>query len=220
MKPYRGLVLFGPPGVGKGAQAAILSKTYGLVHLSTGDAIREEIKKGSPLGKRVQDIVAKGGLVDDETVLGIVMGRIDGPEFEDGFLMDGFPRTLKQAEMFDRLLAERKRKVTHAIFIIAADAVVLGRLGGRMVCSKCGATYNEQAKRPRIDGVCDACKGPVVKRKDDDPKTQRERLEQYRAQTTPLADYYAKSGVLKKVNGEGTIDEVSAAIKKTIDGGR
>ena len=218
MDPYRGLVLFGPPGVGKGVQAAILGKNFGLVHLSTGDAIREEIKKGTTLGKRVQDAVAKGQLVDDATVLGIVMSRIDLPEYGNGFIMDGFPRTLKQAEMFDKLLAGRKRKVTHALFIVAPDEVVLKRLGGRLVCSKCGATYNEETKRPKVDGVCDACKGPVGRRKDDDPKTQRDRLDQYHAQTTPLADYYTRTGVLKKVNGDQPIDAVAAEISKAIGG--
>ena len=215
-KPYRGIVLFGPPGVGKGAQAAIMSKEYGLVQLSTGDAIREEIKKGTPLGCRVQDAVSKGLFADDETVLGIVMSKIDAPEMREGFIMDGFPRNTRQAEMFDKLLAERKRKVTHALFIVAPDEVVLKRLGGRLVCSKCGATYNENVKPPRKAGVCDSCQGPVARRKDDDPKTQMDRLEQYRVQTTPLIDYYARSGVLRKVNGDQSIDAVSAEIARAI----
>jgi adenylate kinase len=219
-KPYCGIVLFGPPGVGKGAQAGLMSKKYGLVQLSTGDAIREEIKKGSPLGKRVQDAVAKGLFADDETVLGIVMSKIDAPEMRGGFIMDGFPRNTRQAEMFDKLLAERKRKVTHALFIVAPDEVVLKRLGGRLVCSKCGATYNEDVKPPEKAGICDACKGPVARRKDDDPKTQRDRLEQYRVQTTPLIDYYGRSGVLRKVNGDQSIDAVSAEIARAIDEGR
>lgn len=217
-KEYRGLVLFGPPGVGKGAQAGIISKKYGLVHLSTGDLIREEIKKGSPLGKRVQEIVAKGQLVDDETVVGIILGHIDRPECRDGFLMDGFPRTIRQAEMLDRMLAERKRKVTQSLFILAPDAVVLKRLGGRLTCSKCGATYHEESKRPKADGVCDACKGPVGRRKDDEPQTQKDRLEAYKAQTTPLEAYYRKSGVLKAINGNQTIEAVAAEIARAIEG--
>jgi adenylate kinase len=218
-KPYRGIVLFGPPGVGKGAQAALMSKKYGLVQLSTGDAIREEIKKGTPLGCKVQDAVAKGLFADDETVLGIVMSKIDAPELRGGFIMDGFPRNTRQAEMFDKLLADRKRKVTHALFIVAPDEVVLGRLSGRLVCSKCGETYNEQSKRPKADGVCDKCGGPVVRRKDDDPKAQKERLVAYRAQTLPLEDYYRKAGVLRQVNGNQTIEAVSAEIKATVDQG-
>ena len=214
---YKGLVMFGPPGVGKGVQAKILASKYGLGHLSTGEIIRDEIKRGTEIGKRVQEAVSRGGFADDETVLALVMGRIDRPELRKGFIMDGFPRNLPQAEMFDRLLEERGRKVSQVIFLTASDDVVLKRLSGRLVCSSCGATYHEEAKRTKVEGVCDVCRGNVVRRKDDDPATQRERLRIYRIETVPLADYYGRAGTLRKVNGEGTIDQVAKEIAKFID---
>ncbi len=214
------IVLFGPPGVGKGAQAEILSRNKGLVHLSTGDLLREEIQAGTELGRRVKDAVANGGFADDATVLGIVMSRINRPEYQDGFVLDGFPRNLRQAEMLDDLLSEKGRKVSTALFISAPDDVLLKRLSGRMVCSKCGETYHQEARRPKVVGVCDRCKGPVVRRPDDDPKVQRGRLEAYRVQTAPLEEYYRRAEVLKKVNGNQTIDGVAAEIAKQLDGFR
>lgn len=218
-KPYRGLVLFGPPGVGKGVQAALLAKNYGLVHLSTGDLIREEIRQETELGLRVKAAVERGEFADDETVLGIVMSRIDRPEFQGGFVMDGFPRNIHQAEMLDRLLSQRGRMVSHAIFIVAPDEVVLGRLGGRRVCSGCGATYNVVSKPPGVEGVCDSCGGSVGKRKDDDPQVHRDRLAEYHRQTAPLVDYFRRTGVLRNVSGDQSIEEVASEIEKIIESG-
>lgn len=217
-KNGRNIILFGPPGVGKGAQAQILSRRYGLYHLSTGEVIREEIAKGTPLGLRVKDAVNRGQFADDETVLGIVMSRIDLPEYAEGFVMDGFPRTLRQAAMFDTLLADRGRKVSYALFIDAPEEVILIRLGGRRICSQCGETFHKEFKRPKIHGICDRCMGKVIRRHDDDPDTHRERLRTYREKTLPLSEYYTGRGALVLINGNQTVDVVAAEISRTING--
>jgi adenylate kinase len=215
-RDYQGIVLFGPPGVGKGAQARELSRHYGLVHLSTGDLIREEIRRATPLGRKVKDAVERGEFADDETVLGIVMSQIDRPEFIEGFVMDGFPRNLRQAEMLDQLLEERGRRITSALFITAPDEVVLRRLAGRRVCANCGATYHEDFFRSRTASICDDCGGRLELRHDDDPATHRERLSIYRSQTAPLADYYQQTGVLRTVNGNQPINAVAAEIRQIL----
>ena len=214
---YQGIVLFGPPGVGKGAQASILSRSRGLVHLSTGDLIRDEIRRGTRLGIRVRDAVNRGEFADDETVLGIVMARIDRPEFQDGFVMDGFPRNIRQAELLDSLLAERGLRVACAVFITAADEIVLQRLAGRRVCSRCRTTYHEQFRRSKTEGICDDCGGVLERRHDDDPVTHRERLLTYHRQTEPLAEYYKRTGIIRTVDGDQTIDRVAIEISTILE---
>jgi adenylate kinase len=214
------LILFGPPGVGKGAQAQLLSYSHGIVHLSTGDVIRDEIAKGTELGLRVRDAVNRGAFADDETVLGIVMSRVDLPEYASGFVIDGFPRTVRQAEMFDVLLADRERKVSHALFISAPEKTILERLAGRRICSNCGRTYHKEFRRPKIHGICDDCKSKVVRRHDDDPETHRERLRTYYEKTLPLADFYRRSGVLAEINGDQQIEAVHEEIERLLAKGR
>ena len=213
------IVLFGPPGVGKGAQAELLSHSYGLVHLSTGEIIRAEIAAGSELGRRVENAVARGEFADDATVIEIVVARLDLPEFRDGFVMDGFPRTIAQAERLEQLLAERSRKIDHALFIEAPETTIIARLSGRLVCRNCKKTYHRQFKRPRIEGVCDHCKSRVVNRHDDSPEVHRERLRAYAEMTAPLADFYRERDCLRKINGDQTIDEVALEIRRTIKAG-
>ena len=210
------IILFGPPGVGKGAQAQLLSFNNNIVHLSTGDVIRDEIAKGTALGQRVREAVNRGEFADDETVLGIVMARVDLPEYQSGFVMDGFPRTIRQAELFDELLRDRGRKVTQAFFITAPEKTILERLGGRRICSKCGRTYHKEFRRPKIHGICDVCKGKVIRRHDDDPDTHRERLRTYNDKTLPLVEYYRKNGKLVEINGDQSIESVHEAIEKVI----
>jgi adenylate kinase len=212
----RNIILFGPPGVGKGAQATILGKRCGIVHLSTGDVIREEIAAGTELGRRVKESVGRGELADDQTVLGIVMARIDRPEFRSGFIMDGFPRTVRQAELFDELLRARDRRVDFALFIVAPEATVLKRLAGRLLCSRCGETYHQEFKRPRIDMVCDRCGEKVGRRHDDAPETHQERLRAYHEKTEPLQSHYRRTGVLVEIDGDRTIDEVAVQIARAI----
>lgn len=214
----RNIILFGPPGVGKGAQAQILSHRHHLSHLSTGEVIRNEIGRESPLGLRVKEAVSRGEFADDETVLGIVMSVIDQPEYQMGFVTDGFPRTVHQAVLFDDLLARRGRKVSFALFMEAPEETILTRLGGRRICANCGETYHKEFKRPRIHGICDTCKGKVVRRHDDNPTTHRDRLRTYYEKTLPLSEYYQKAGNLVIINGNQTVDEVAAEIEKTIYG--
>ena len=169
----------------------------------------------------MKEAVDRGQFADDQTVLKIVMSSIDRPEFKGGFVMDGFPRNVSQAKMFDNLLADRGRKVNLALLINAPDSVVLRRLAGRLVCSKCGETYNRQGRKPKARGLCDRCQGPVARRPDDQPKVQRARIEVYHDQTAPLEEYYRRQGVLQEVNGNQTIEEVAADISKiirTLDG--
>lgn len=214
----RNIILFGPPGVGKGAQAGFLSHKYRLGLLSTGDAIRDEIARGTGPGLRVKAAVEAGSFADDETVLNIVLSRIDQPSFRKGFVIDGFPRTVAQAEEFDRLLLDRDRHVDYALFIVAPESVVLQRLGGRLICSGCGRTYHKQFHRPRLDGICDVCKARIVSRHDDHPDVHKERLRTYHEKTAPLADYYRAKKKLREIDGNQTIEEVAAEIGRTING--
>jgi adenylate kinase len=215
----RNIILFGPPGVGKGAQAQILSHRYELPHLSTGEVIRDEIARETTLGLKVKDAVNQGQFADDETVLGIVMSRIDLPEYQRGFVMDGFPRTVRQAELLDKLLSGRGRKVSYALFISAPEATILQRLSGRRVCSKCGKTYHKEFNRPQIHGICDKpCFGKVVRRPDDTPEAHRDRLRTYAEKTLPLEQYYARSGNLVHINGDLTVEGVADEIRRAING--
>ncbi len=213
---YQGIVLFGPPGVGKGAQASILSRHHGLPHLSTGNLIRDEIERGTDLGQRLAEAVNRGEFADDETVLSMVMSRIDTPEFHSGFVMDGFPRNVPQARMLDDLLAERGLRVSSALFISAPDEVVLRRLLGRRICSTCQRDYHEEFKRSKTPGICDLCGGVLKRRHDDDPATHRERLSTYRRQTEPLVEYYERAGLLRRINGDQTIEKVAKEISEAL----
>lgn len=210
------IILFGPPGVGKGVQARTLVETQALGYLSTGDAIREEIRRGTAVGKRLQALTASGRFADDETVLKIVASRLDRDEFRHGFIMDGFPRTLRQAELFDRMLRERGRQVDVALFLRASEATILARLSGRLVCSVCCRSYHSAFDRPRVEGRCDACGGSVARRHDDDPETHRRRLDLYTTQTAPLEEYYGRAGVLVYIDGERPAREVAATVRRAV----
>jgi adenylate kinase len=214
------IILFGPPGVGKGAQANLMSARRGLVHLSTGDVLRDEIARGTELGRRIEEVIRRGEYADDETVIAIILSRLDRPEYAPGFVMDGFPRTIHQAERFDALLAERDRQVDHAVFVKAEEETILRRLGGRLVCQGCGQTYHREFRPPRQTGRCDRCGGEVVRRHDDDPATHRERLRTYLERTQPLVEYYRGRGLLREVDGEGSIEEVAERVEEALRAGR
>ena len=197
------LVFLGPPGAGKGTQAVGVCEKYGLPHISTGDILRSEIKQQTKLGLEAKKYMDAGQLVPDEVVIGIVASRLTQPDCKNGFLFDGFPRTLPQAEA----LAE-KVDIEIAINIDVPDENIIKRLSGRRVCKACGATYHVVYASPKTEGVCDACGEDLVLRDDDKPETVQKRLNVYHEQTQPLIDYYTNQGVLKTVDGTRDLEEV------------
>lgn len=214
-----GIVLLGPPGVGKGTQALRLRDALNLFHLSTGDALRGAIKSGTPLGARVKGIIESGALVSDEIVGQVVEAALtDGLSGRAGFLLDGFPRTLGQVKILDDLLARRGLTLDHAVLIDAPQQVILRRLTGRRVCSRCDAVFHLETKPPRVEGVCDACGSPLVQRADDREEAVQERLRVYRDQTDPVAAAYAARGLLRRVDGSGAPEAVFAAIRTMLGG--
>lgn len=201
------LVFLGPPGVGKGTQAARVAETYELEHLSTGEALRDAVKRGTEVGKEAKSYMDRGELVPDGVIMGIIR-----EEMKDAVLFDGFPRTVAQAEMLDQMLQGMSAQLDAVISIEAADEVVIKRLSGRRTCKQCGRIFHIDFMPPKQDGVCDACGGKLYQRDDDKPESIANRLKVYAAQTAPLIEYYACSGKLKPVNGEQAVDDVYEAI--------
>jgi adenylate kinase len=213
------LVLLGPPGAGKGTQAARLKEGYGVAHLSTGDMLREAVAEGSEVGKEAEGIMARGQLVPDELVNRVVAERIVRPDCARGFILDGFPRTIAQAEALDALLAERGLKLDAVIELAVDEDALVDRIGGRFACANCGALYHDSTKPTAVAGKCDACGGTeFVRRPDDKPETVRARLRAYHQQTAPLLPYYRGRGLLVTVDGMADIDAVSEAIVRRLDG--
>jgi adenylate kinase len=213
------LILLGPPGAGKGTQAEHLRDTYRLAHLSTGDMLREAVAAGSELGRKARSIMERGDLVPDELMIELVAERIDRPDCAGGFILDGFPRTVAQAEALDRLLAEREAGLDAVIELQVDDDALVERVSGRFTCASCGAGYHDRFKRPKVEGVCDVCGGKEFKRRaDDNAETVRARLEAYHRQTAPLLPYYDERGVLRRVDGMAAIDEVTRQIDRALAG--
>lgn len=210
------LMLLGPPGAGKGTQAKLLVERYRIPHISTGDIFRAAIKEGTPLGTRAKSFLDRGLLVPDEIVIGIVSERLAEPDCRNGFLLDGFPRTVPQADALDRYLAERKRPLTAVLVLEVGTELLLRRLSGRRVCRACGTPFHVETKRPRVEGQCDRCGGELYQRDDDKLETVAERLRVYAEQTAPLIDYYERRGLLRRVETGGTIDQVDALIEKAL----
>ncbi|MGQ9779025.1 MAG: adenylate kinase [Bacillota bacterium] len=213
------LILLGPPGAGKGTQAKLISARHGIPHISTGDIFRAAIAEGTPLGRQAREFLDRGALVPDEIVIGIVTERLGAEDCRPGFLLDGFPRTLPQAEALDRYLAATGRTLTAVLALEVGEEVLIRRLGGRRVCRACGAPYHIETNPPREEGRCDRCGGELYQRDDDRPATVRERLRVYEAQTRPLLDYYEERGLLKRIQADGGIEEVDAAIERALAGG-
>jgi adenylate kinase len=211
------LVLLGPPGSGKGTQAKRIEQTHGIPQLATGDMLRAATLSGSELGLRVKSIMDCGQLVPDGIIIDMIADRIGQPDYRNGFILDGFPRTLPQAQALDEVLAHRGRQLDHVIEIEVNEAALVDRLAGRFTCQQCGASYHERDHRPKVDGVCDACGAcEFVCRADDRPETVKARLEVYHRQTAPILPYYRDRGILRRVDGMAEIDAVTREIEKII----
>jgi adenylate kinase len=211
------LILLGPPGAGKGTQADLLKQRHGIIQLSTGDMLRAAVASGSELGKRVKAIMEAGQLVPDDIMIEMISDRIDRPDCAKGFILDGFPRTTRQAEALDAMLAKKGIKLDRVVELKVNDAELVKRIAGRFACAKCGAGYHDEFKSPKKAGVCDVCGSTeFVRRKDDRPETVAARLEAYHAQTAPLSAYYADRGLLATVDGMAEIPEVFRQIEAVL----
>ena len=206
------LILLGAPGAGKGTQAELLMEKLSIPGISTGNMLREAIKNGTELGKKVKSYMDGGLLVPDELIMGIVAERVAQPDCANGFMLDGVPRTLAQAEALDAAGV----RIDHVVSIEIEDSVIEGRMTGRRVCSACGASYHVVANPPKTEGVCDSCGGELIIRKDDAPETVRKRLEVYHAQTEILMDYYGKQGKVRHIEGDQSIEGANEDILKAI----
>ena len=212
------IILLGPPGAGKGTQAARLQATRGMIQLSTGDMLREARASGSPIGEKVKAIMDAGELVSDAIVTALIGERLDGCG-DCGAIFDGFPRTQQQAEALDLLLAERGRKLDHVIELAVDEDELVKRISGRFTCAKCGTGYHDSFRPTKVAGVCDVCGSTeFVRRKDDNEETVRTRMEEYRAKTAPILPFYEAKGLVRRVNGMGSVEEVAAQIDAILDG--
>lgn len=208
------LILLGPPGAGKGTQAEAISEKRGLVQLSTGDMLRQAVKAGSPIGQEAGTIMEAGGLVPDDIVIKIIAERIAAPDCAKGFILDGFPRTLKQAAALDELLSSKGKQIDAVIELKVNDAVLIDRISGRYMCANCGASYHDTNCKPKVPGVCDRCGSKeFVRRADDNAETVKNRLMAYYRATAPLIGYYFAKGKLRPVDGMAAIPEVAGQIE-------
>jgi adenylate kinase len=210
-------ILFGPPGVGKGTQAARLKEALGLAHVATGDLFREHLKKQTDLGQLAQKYMSDGKLVPDDVTIGMVRERMKDADTRNGILFDGFPRTVAQSEALEKLLGERGDKIQQVLFINAPKEVLLDRLGDRWTCRQCGEIYNAKTRPPKVAGVCDVCGGEVYQRDDDKPEVQARRIHVYLEQTAPLIEYYQARRMMAIIDGTQPMDAVSAAVMAAIE---
>jgi adenylate kinase len=212
------IILLGPPGAGKGTQAARLQALRGMIQLSTGDMLREAVAAGTPVGLQAKAIMERGELVSDAIVSALIGERLDAAAGQ-GAIFDGFPRTQAQAEALDLLLAERGRKLDHVIELAVDEDALVRRITGRFSCARCGTGYHDEFKPPKVPGVCDACGSTEFKRrKDDNEETVRTRMAEYRAKTEPILPYYEQRGLVRRVDGMASVDEVAAQIDAILDG--
>jgi adenylate kinase len=210
------IIMLGAPGAGKGTQAKRIAEKYNVPHISTGDIFRENIKEGTPLGKKAQEYMNRGELVPDSLVIEIATDRLTKDDCKEGFLLDGFPRTVEQAEALDKFLAEGGKKVDHVLDIDVDADILMKRLTGRRVCKGCGATFHITNIPPKVEGVCDVCGEELYQRDDDTEETVANRIEVYNSQTKPLIDYYEKSGNISHLDGSVDPDELLAEIVKIL----
>ena len=213
------VILLGAPGAGKGTQAERIVERYGLPHISTGEMLRAAVAAGTEMGLAAQRFMSAGELVPDEVVIGVVRDRLAEPDAAQGFLLDGFPRTIEQAERLDAMLTEAGRALSHAVLIDVPEEELVQRISGRRSCSACGKLYNVIYDPPKSEGVCDVCGAALLQRADDNEETVRNRLAVYRRQTAPLVDYYTRKGVLGVARGGGKLpDEVFTQVAAILGG--
>jgi len=210
------LVFLGPPGAGKGTQAKLLSQRMGFLHLSTGDLLREAVKNQTPLGKKAKEYMDRGELVPDELIVQLIEETMP----KDGnVILDGFPRTVNQALALEEMLRDKGEKISKVLFFDVPDEVIIDRLSGRRVCSKCGAVYHVKYNPPKVEGVCDLCGGPLVQRDDDKEEVVRKRLEVYRKQTEPLIEFYQERGIIYKLDAGKGVEELFEEVKGLVRDG-
>ena len=210
------IIMLGAPGAGKGTQAKMIAAKYGIPHISTGDIFRAYIKNGTELGAKAKEYMDKGLLVPDELVVDLVIDRFKEPDCANGYVLDGFPRTIPQAEALDKALTAIGESVDYAINVEVPDENIVRRMGGRRACVGCGATYHIVYSPTKVEGKCDTCGGDLIIRDDDKPETVQNRLAVYHEQTQPLIDYYTKKGIIAEVDGTQDMNDVFAAIVKIL----
>jgi len=211
------LILLGPPGAGKGTHARVLGETKKLPHLATGDILRRHIREATGLGKRAKAILERGELVPDALVNELMADQLARPEARPGFILDGYPRTVGQAEALDQFLKSRNEKLDAALYFKTSTGVIIDRLAGRRSCPQCGANYHIRNIPPRTKGICDQCGSNLIQRPDDEPKTVRRRLEVYEKETAPLLDYYRRQGLLEEVPGDYDVPELQAELARVLE---
>ena len=211
------LILLGPPGAGKGTQAKRMVGDYDILHISTGDIFRENIKNETELGKQVKDILARGDLVSDDLTNGLVFKRLEQSDCANGFLLDGYPRNIAQAEALDEWLEKNNREVTKVIDIQADPEILIKRISGRRVCPNCGHSYHIMNEPPKVEGVCDECGSDIIQRPDDVEETVKSRIEIYEKQTAPLVDYYENQSKILYFDGNQSIEQVYNDVKNSLE---
>src|SRR3954451_8819601 len=214
--PELNLIFLGPPGAGKGTQAQRLSKDFRLPYIATGDMLREAVKEGTELGQKAKEYMDAGDLVPDDLIIAMITETMEDPESDDGFILDGFPRNVAQADSLAEAMDERGRRITAVLLIDVEDDEVVRRISGRRVCVKAGHTYHVESDPPKHEGVCDQDGSRLIQREDDKPETVRQRLGVYHEQTEPLVDFYDEKGVLRRFDGTRSPTEVHDRIRATI----
>ncbi|MGW8284289.1 MAG: adenylate kinase [Candidatus Deferrimicrobiaceae bacterium] len=213
----RGIVLLGAPGSGKGTQAKKMTTSFAIPQISTGDMLREAVKNGTEMGRRAKVFMDQGGLVPDDVVIGIVRDRLREKDCDKGFILDGFPRTIPQAQALDRTVKELGKEITSVLSLEVDEAEIMERLSGRRTCSGCGAMYHVRFNPPKAEGRCDKCAGTLLQRDDDKEETIRTRLVNYKKSTEPLIEYYRKTGKVHAVKASGDIDAIFADISRILN---
>lgn len=210
------IIILGAPGAGKGTQAKLISAKYNVEHISTGDIFRANIKGNTPLGQKAQSFISQGLLVPDELTIELVKDYLDSHDFENGYILDGFPRTIPQALAFDEYLASRNVSLDYVINVSVPDEFILDRMAGRRACLKCGATYHVVSNAPKTEGICDTCSSELIQREDDKPETVSKRLEVYHGETQPLIDHYKDKAKYLVVDGTNSVDKVFEDLVKML----